>query len=205
MPRRTSKSKANNDTAKDDTANKENEDAAASTSAATPPAKKTKTTTKKSVEKEKWDGIRRLHFLGPVGTYSHQVAKDMAPLIQARGDESKVELVPCTSIWSTRDDAITRSKATEEVSYALLPYENNSNGPVKETYDTFISATIGTKTTLSIVEEAYLPVSHALLCSKKTYKELIKDSPDNKPNLRKIKKVLSHPQVSIIFDSSFSR
>ena len=180
---------------------------------AEPPAKKAKAYVEKGATaaanengkgKEVWDGTRLLYFLGPQGTYSHQVARTLLPLMQRRKDGSQVKLMPVDTIVNTTKRAARRTQTTGEISYALLPFENNINGPVHESYDILYNLSNLDDVGFSVVEESYLPVSHCLMCTKQTYAELTKESP-GEPQLDRIQVVSSHWQVcSLVWGSPTS-
>lgn len=134
-----------------------------------------------------------LHYLGPPGTYSHQVAIDLIPHLQASSSR-QVILQPCDTIKSTIEQASKRAKTTKQTNWALLPYENNSNGPVSDSYDILFALDPTLPVATTIVAEYHLPVSHSLLCSKNVYKKL-KGKKDTELDLTKIDVVSSHSQA----------
>lgn len=136
-----------------------------------------------------------LHYLGPPGTYSHQVALELAPRLKQRSvnrsatgrsasgpdharqgsstdgravaddlPSSSIVLRPCSTIRSTVTEARLLARSTGMPSLALLPYENNSNGPVVDSYEILHAR----PDKLQVVAEAYLPVSHSLLVTRET-------------------------------------
>lgn len=81
-------------------------------------------------------------FLGPPGTYSHQVALGVYPdgVLQEGSSSSDVasgvNLVACATITSTIQEAATLSTSSSPTQslQALVPLSNSTFGPVKETY-----------------------------------------------------------------------
>ena len=80
-------------------------------------------------------------FLGPPGTYSHQVALGVYPdgVLQEGSSSSDVasgvKLVACATITSTIQEAATLSTSSSLTqTQALVPLSNSTFGPVKETY-----------------------------------------------------------------------
>ncbi|UZJ54462.1 hypothetical protein CBS101457_003782 [Exobasidium rhododendri] len=130
-----------------------------------------------------------LHYLGPPGTYSHQVALDLANRLAK--DASSAVLQPCSSINATLEQANERTAMTGRNSWALLPFENNSNGPVADSYDILFAMS----SSFRVVEEYYLPVSHSLLCNKGVYLHLCGGDLEAVPDLSKLDAVSSHPQA----------
>lgn len=133
------------------------------------------------------DDTSALHYLGPPGTYSHQVAMETIPAKAV----DKVVLVPSETIKSTFEQAVKITKRTGQTSWSLLPYENNSNGPVVDSYDILFAMGATTR----IIGNFYLPVHHSLMCTKKTYEALRKKGKSNELDLKKLNVVLSHSQA----------
>lgn len=133
-----------------------------------------------------------IHYLGPPGTYSHQVALELCSRFEKQGKVDDPLLYPCNSIKSTFQEAFKRSAATSSVSWALLPYENNSNGPVLDSYDILYTL----PTSVQVVDEYYLPVSHSLMCSRNVYHQLNGKTGGKEIDLKRIDVVSSHEQVS---------
>jgi prephenate dehydratase len=135
-----------------------------------------------------------LHYLGPPGTYSHQVALELRTRLAAKGGnpDTVPALQPCSSITATLAEANARKAMTGQSSWALLPFENNSNGPVVDSYEMLFDL----DSSFQVVEEYYLPVSHSLLCSRSVHTRLCEGQPGGKADLRRLDVVSSHSQVS---------
>lgn len=147
-----------------------------------------------------------LHYLGPPGTYSHQVALDLVPNLQFdrhySDEEGKrtseilgVTLKPCKSIRETFKEAQELANQSNLFSLALLPFENNSNGPVQDSYDILHNA-FAFPSTLRVVAEASLPVSHSLLVTKEVWTKLKGNKEKVElSDLQKLDQISSHPQA----------
>lgn len=140
-------------------------------------------------------------YLGPPGTYSHQVA--------LRHFGADAALTPRTSIAAAFDflfpsedlvPAASATKGPKAPRYALLPYENSTYGPVLETLRCLFkpefadgharssdlvaanpalpTGTISLQSDLriSVVGEAQLGVCHALLVGAEAYERLTSSS-----------------------------
>lgn len=110
--------------------------------------------------------LPRLAFLGPEGTYSHQVANEHF--------SESVEYKACKSI------ADVFYSVNETFQFGLLPQENSIFGMVIETYDLLRSDDVGR--TKWIRGAVTLPVQHCLLVRKGQ-------------KLHNIKRLLSHEQA----------
>lgn len=149
-----------------------------------------------------------LHYLGPLGTYSHQVAQKLASRLTLGRDYSNgkndakeyfeqeahrlvLHQQPSMTIHATLQDA--RESATKHLrpSLALLPYENSSNGPVIDSYQILYS-----ERNIRVVTEERLPVSHSLLVARPTYKRLEERSRSGTISFKDLDAVYSHSQVS---------
>lgn len=110
-----------------------------------------------------------LHYLGPPGTYSHQVAQKIAKRLLVQGNDTALLLQPCATITATLQDAraAANASAARTVSLALIPYENNSNGAVVDSH-----GLVHSMSDIRIVADDYLPVSHSLLASRAVYERL---------------------------------
>ncbi|KAJ3150239.1 hypothetical protein HDU89_003328 [Geranomyces variabilis] len=105
-------------------------------------------------------------FLGPRGTYTHQVA-------YARFGDS-VQYVAQGTI-----DEVFNAVESRRVTYGVVPFENSKFGSVVQTLDRFCAG--ASAPSVQIRAEHYLAVSHALLVNRGTGKS-------------QIKRVYSHPQ-----------
>ncbi|PWN32042.1 PDT-domain-containing protein [Meira miltonrushii] len=147
-----------------------------------------------------------LHYLGPPGTYSHQVSLDLVPNLhfdrtysddkgKRKSESLKVALKPCKSIRETFKGAQELAAQSNLFSLALLPFENNSNGPVQDSYGILHNAFASTSR-FWIVAEAYLPVSHSLLVTKEVWAKLKGDKEQVElSDLQKLDQTSSHPQA----------
>ena len=133
----------------------------------------------------------RFHYLGPPGTYSHQVALEMSAEATS-SSRSAWELMPCATIKATAEEATKWTLNTGASSWALLPYENNSNGPVVDSYDILLTCDAAS---IAVVGEHQLPVSHSLLCSKEVA-HLLEDHGET-ADLMRLDVVSSHSQVCV--------
>ncbi|KAL8290026.1 hypothetical protein RQP46_002965 [Phenoliferia psychrophenolica] len=96
----------------------------------------------------------RVAFLGPLGTYSHQVTSDFF---------GQVELVPVPKII----DVFTAVE-TGSVQYGLVPIENSSIGPVLETVDALRT------THLCVRSMRALKIGHAIMGQEGLTSERVK-------------------------------
>lgn len=101
-------------------------------------------------------------YLGPVGTYSEEAAHKLFG--------ATVELKSEPTITS-----VFRSVQAGTTQLAVVPIENSSEGPVRETHSLLL------KTDVNIVSEISVPISHCLLSKE--------------ANISKIKRVYAHPQA----------
>lgn len=136
---------------------------------------------------------QKVAFLGPKGTYSHQAALQQFP------DETKYELIPAVSIPTCFESVLI----DPQIEYAVIPFENSTNGQVVFTYDLirdvlnqnhndennqFINDYNNRKyPPLNIIGEQYVKIEHCLI---------VADSDDLK-NFDGIQfeNLYSHPQV----------
>ena len=140
-------------------------------------------------------------YLGPTGTYSHQAA------LKVFG-EAGTNLIPMQSITGAID--FVRRGTPGNAKIAIVPVENSTFGPVRDTFDNLLGISNGDRhafkpsdgAQLHVVGEACLPVDHALLCGPKTYHHLLHLQGDSDPNapirddiLSNITNVISHEQA----------
>ncbi|KAI5953474.1 PHA2 [Candida jiufengensis] len=109
----------------------------------------------------------KVAFLGPEGTYTHQA------VLQQFG--SKIEISPQQSIGECFN-CINSKK----VDYAVVPFENSTNGQVVFTYDLLRDWFLNQKCDFKVVGEQFVSIHHNLL--------------GNGP-IEEIKTIYSHPQV----------
>jgi len=141
------------------------------------------------------DAVKVLHYLGPPGTYSHQVALELLPNLQKRA-LGKILLQPCGTIKSTLEEASKRTEETSLPSWSLLPYENNSNGPVIDSYDILFA--LDSSMPIKIIADYHLPVNHSLMCTRLVHEQL-KGREAGEVDLKKLDVVSSHSQVSVLY------
>lgn len=144
------------------------------------------------VDESKGTITKVLHYLGPPGTYSHQVALEMLPRLKV-SEPGKILLQACDTIKATTEEACKRTQETNQTSWSLLPYENNSNGPVKDSYDVLFA--LGPTMRTKIIAEYHLPVNHSLMCTKQVY-EKVRGTGGGPMDLGRLDVVSSHSQVS---------
>ncbi|SPO21054.1 uncharacterized protein UTRI_00531 [Ustilago trichophora] len=140
-------------------------------------------------------------YLGPTGTYSHQAA------LRVFG-EAGTNLIPMQSITGAID--FVRRGTPGNAKIAIVPVENSTFGPVRDTFDNLLGIGNGDRhafkpsdgAQLHVVGEACLPVDHALLCGPKTYHHLLHLQGSSDPNasiqddtLSNITNVISHEQA----------
>jgi chorismate mutase / prephenate dehydratase len=88
-------------------------------------------------------------YLGPLGTYSYQVANSEFP---------DAELIPQPTI-----DAVVSAVSSNQADIGIVPFENSTYGSVKQTLDAFIHDS----GTFEIDQEIELQVHHCLLSNEK--------------------------------------
>ncbi|KAJ9476720.1 Sphingolipid long chain base-responsive protein LSP1 [Pseudozyma hubeiensis] len=140
-------------------------------------------------------------YLGPTGTYSHQAA------LKVFG-EAGTNLIPMQSITGAID--FVRRGTPGNAKIAIVPVENSTFGPVRDTLDNLLGISNGDRhafkpedgAQLHVVGEACLSVDHALLCGPKTYHHLLQLQGDTDPSapirddtLSNITNVISHEQA----------
>ncbi|KAL3489453.1 Prephenate dehydratase-domain-containing protein [Aspergillus germanicus] len=116
----------------------------------------------------------KVTFLGPAASFSHQAA------VETFGFSS--ELIPCVSFA----DAIAAVQ-NREADYAVVPFENSTNGSVVQTLDLLVDRS-GIYTDIEVCSEYYLTVHHCLLARK----GLIPPPPRDYSS---IVKLYTHPQA----------
>ncbi|CAN6600567.1 probable prephenate dehydratase [Trichomonascus vanleenenianus] len=116
---------------------------------------------------------RRIGFLGPVGTYSHQAA--------LQGFDSKCnELIPQATIYDCIHKLIDG-----KIDYGVVPFENSTNGSVNFTLDILRDIYHKRKQDslpqIGLVAEEFVAINHCLITEA--------------TDLSQIERVYSHPQV----------
>lgn len=96
---------------------------------------------------------QRVSYLGPLGSYTHQVA------------ESRFGAT-CEYFSERTITAVFKSVEGERCEYGVVPIENNSNGMVGETLDL-----LG-RTQLKIIAEVIMPIHHSLASLSSSVKDI---------------------------------
>lgn len=140
-------------------------------------------------------------YLGPTGTYSHQAALNVF-------GKTGTNLIPMQSITGAID--FVRRGTHGNAKIAIVPVENSTFGPVRDTLDKLLGISNGDRhahrpsdnAIIHVVGEACLAVDHALLCGPKTYHHLLQLQGESNPNapirdetLSNITNVISHEQA----------
>lgn len=134
----------------------------------------------------------KVAFLGPEGTYTHQVCNHQTQthtqrflltiiskaLIQQFGTTKNINIYPQQSIGDC-----FQSLDEKKVDYAVVPFENSTNGQVVFTYDLLRDWFLQTSTPpkFRIMAEQFVSIHHNLLT--------------NAQKIEDIKTIYSHPQV----------
>lgn len=113
------------------------------------------------------EAVRRIAYLGPMGTFSEEAAT-----IYANGQPGAFQAIPFPSF-----PAVAQAVETGVATEGLLPFENSLEGAVSATLDILIH-----ETPLRICGEAILPVRHFLW-----------GRPGS--DITGIRRVISHPQA----------
>ncbi|KAL4735494.1 Prephenate dehydratase-domain-containing protein [Aspergillus similis] len=116
----------------------------------------------------------KVTFLGPAASFSHQAA------VETFGKSS--ELIPCLSFA----DAIAAVQR-RDADYALVPFENSTNGSVVQTLDLLVDRN-NSYGDVKVCGEYYLTVHHCLLARKGFI-------PAAQRNYSSITKLYTHPQA----------
>ncbi|KAK3504627.1 PDT-domain-containing protein [Neurospora crassa] len=129
---------------------------------------------------------RKVAFLGPFASYSHQATKSAFP------NQDKWELIPTTTIREVVDEV-----QASNVDFGVVPFENSTHGTVSFTLDC-LADRASTYPNITICGEAYLDVHHFLLGRRKS--SLLPDVDQNAKgtpltSLSHVKRVYSHPQA----------
>ncbi len=122
--------------------------------------------------------------------------------------DAGTNLIPMQSITGAID--FVRRGTPGNAKIAIVPAENSTFGPVRDTYDNLLGISNGDRhafrpsdgAQLYVVGETCLAVDHALLCGPKTYHHLLQLQGDTDPNasirddtLSNITNVISHEQA----------
>ncbi|KAJ4419986.1 prephenate dehydratase [Neurospora sp. IMI 360204] len=135
---------------------------------------------------------RKVAFLGPFASYSHQATKSAFP------NEDEWELIPTTTIRDVFDEV-----QASNVDFGVAPFENSTHGTVSFTLDC-LADRASTYPNITICGEAYLDVHHFLLGRRKPSSSSSPSPPYNADETAKatpltslshVKRVYSHPQA----------
>ncbi|KAL4868489.1 hypothetical protein BDV12DRAFT_101567 [Aspergillus spectabilis] len=116
----------------------------------------------------------KVTFLGPTASFSHQAAAETFGNIN--------ELIPCLSFA----DAIAAVQ-NETADYAIVPFENSTNGSVVQTLDHLVDRN-GMFNDVEVCSEYYMTVHHCLLARKRLI-------PAGQHDYNTITKLYTHPQA----------
>lgn len=118
---------------------------------------------------------KKIGFLGPEGSFSHQAAIQFSKKMVARhGEGWKLKFFPLSSISLCIKDL-------EQLNYSVIPIENSTNGQVIFSYDLLRDYCNTNEKTFQIIGEEFVPIHHNLLSGAK--------------NIEDVKVIYSHPQV----------
>ncbi|KAH9468030.1 hypothetical protein Pst134EA_011652 [Puccinia striiformis f. sp. tritici] len=124
------------------------------------------------------DSASRVTFLGPIGTYSHQVTRK-----QFSGSE--YTLIPCDTIHGAVHALLPTTKQEHQrASWAVIPIENSYFGPVLESAQV-LSEPLVKRHTQSVGLPIKFKIQHSLLAHHLT--------PTS--THRRFKRIYSHPQA----------
>ncbi|KAK5663961.1 hypothetical protein OQA88_173 [Cercophora sp. LCS_1] len=127
---------------------------------------------------------KKVAFLGPVASYSHQATKRAFP-------DDEWALVPTTTIKD-----VFVSVQTHQTEYGVVPFENSTHGTVTFTLDGLADRT-NTLSDIVVVGEVYLDVHHFLLGNLPEGVTPGGEEEKGVPlvDLGHVKRVYSHPQA----------
>ncbi|KAK9480480.1 Prephenate dehydratase [Lipomyces japonicus] len=117
-------------------------------------------------------------YLGPAGTYSHQAV--LQHVGSPEDTVGRYEYVP----YPTIADCFTAIE-TGAVSFAVVPFSNSTNGPVKFTYDLIRQS----NPRPLVLADTKVAVNHYVLASRECIQQI------NRAGEQAIKVIYSHPQV----------
>lgn len=122
-----------------------------------------------------------VEFLGPPGTFSHQVARSLFEQCDAAYDAQPSIRAAIGAAAAGR----THGPATPRI--VVFPYANSAQGRVIETVDAMAGDALFGPMALRVVGDTFFSISHALI---------VRSAPcDAKTALGSIEVVRSHPQV----------
>ncbi|EER40830.1 chorismate mutase/prephenate dehydratase [Histoplasma capsulatum var. duboisii H88] len=124
----------------------------------------------------------RVTFLGPLASFSHQAALDLFPTSPAR----TITLLPKPSFA----DAFAAIQSTE-ADYAVIPFENSTNGSVVQTLD-LLADRDSRYNDIVVCGEYYLTVHHCLLIRNE---DAASDISHPETIYRRISRLYTHPQA----------
>lgn len=174
------------------------------------------------------DASLHVAYLGPPGTYSHQMALEfLATGVSTstsipRATTHSPVLVPKDTITQAAEFALsprssnsisnssnsvqTATASTTDRHIAVLPLENSTHGPVTET----LAVLNRYKDTYKILRRTSLTVRHALLVGSQTYVRLVQIEDDGSGRvtdkaMQSIQRIASHEQVKAVMNLCVSR
>ncbi|KAG8832863.1 hypothetical protein FRC17_000481 [Serendipita sp. 399] len=136
-------------------------------------------------------------FLGPLGTFSHQVfstisTPDVRPKIDATLQVTHQYFGDSVSYQPQSSIANVHHALSPEIQYACIPLANSTHGSVIETFDLLRDSRWPTE--ISICGETVLKVEHCLVVRTAPHTNINTDI-ENRDLMRSITAVLSHEQA----------
>ncbi|OJD15538.1 hypothetical protein AJ78_04195 [Emergomyces pasteurianus Ep9510] len=128
----------------------------------------------------------RVTFLGPLASFSHQAALNLFPNNTTSKPPQTITLLPKSSFA----DAFA-SIQSEESDYAVIPFENSTNGCVVQTLD-LLADRDGRYNSIVVCGEYYLTVHHCLLVRNE---DAASDKSHPESIYPRILKLYTHPQA----------
>lgn len=105
--------------------------------------------------------MKKVHFLGPRGSYSDMAAQEFLKILGLQ--EFEVEFIPCPSI----SNVIERADTQESV-YSVVPVENSIEGSVREALD----ALVKTSAKVRMTKEIVMTISNCLITRAKKLEDI---------------------------------
>ncbi|OAX80854.1 hypothetical protein ACJ72_04801, partial [Emergomyces africanus] len=128
----------------------------------------------------------RVTFLGPLASFSHQAALNLFPGNSSSTTPGKITLLPQPSFAD-----VFEAIQSVEADYAVIPFENSTNGCVVGTLD-LLAGHDGRYRDIVVCGEYYLTVHHCLLVRN----EDAASDPSHPENVYpRISKLYTHPQA----------
>ncbi|OJD23535.1 hypothetical protein ACJ73_05113 [Blastomyces percursus] len=145
----------------------------------------------------------RVTFLGPLASFSHQIAKADLNQLEFPIKQAALDLFPTTTTTPTTTTFTTRTVTllpkpsfadafaaiqSTEADYAVIPFENSTNGSVVQTLD-LLADRDGRYNDIVVCGEYYLTVHHCLLVRNE-------DAASDPENIYpRISRLYTHPQA----------